>query len=113
MKYTGVWTHRIAEITEDTTFDNSITIYEGSEIVSPSENIFDGGTIYFGHFFETPTLTAGLSYSGSGDTWDVTVNLEDTLSPSEYAFYSVIMTKDEYEYEVKGGIVYIKEKVNY
>jgi len=108
MKYTGTWEHRFENITEGTTLENSLTIYEGSESVATSS--FTGGYFFMGQVLDSPTITAGMVASTSGDMWDVKVAVDETINPFEYAYYSVMMNNGEDVYEVKSGLVYIKYK---
>lgn len=106
--YTGTWTYAFTELVSETTFDNNVVITRNNETVSTS--LFDGGHVFMGQVLFAPSITATLTASTSGDSWDVKTYIDSTISPCEYAYYSVMLYKDDDTYEVKNGIVYIKSK---
>lgn len=109
MKYIGNWTYSMQSMTQYTTFDNSIEITDSNEVVSTNE--FDSGIMYMGNILSTPSLTAGLTASTSGDKWDCKFFVDDSLNSCDYAYYTVQMHSGSDIYEVKNGIIFIRNNL--
>ena len=106
MKYKGEWVANFDHVVEGTTFSNDLRIYSGNDLIPTDE--FDDGFVYFGQVLDSPSVTGGMVASTAGH-WSVDVEVGSTLDPYGYAYYSVVMNKGDYTYEVANGIVFVKK----